>query len=85
MVLAGVSLARWPPRQRQTVYAVAISASMLFMIYARTADGKRSQIRAVADAYFLKYSIPSLKRQKDPRLASLLGKCDDSSVLGICK
>jgi hypothetical protein len=85
MVLAGVSLAKWPPRQRQTVYAVAISASMLFMISARTADGKRSQIRAVADAYFLKYSIPSLKRQKDPRLASLLEKCHDSSVLGICK
>jgi hypothetical protein len=85
MVLAGAYLARWSPRQRQTGYAIAISASMLFMLCARPADGKRSRTRAVADAYFLKYSIPSLKEKKDPRLASLLGECHDRSVLGICK
>jgi hypothetical protein len=84
MVLAGVYLARWSPRQRQAGYAVAICASLLFMGCARTADGKGSRMRAVADAYFLKYSVPSLKEKKDPRLASLLNACGDSSVQGGC-
>ena len=85
MVLAGVYLARWSPRQRQAGYAVAIAASLLFMGCARPADGKSSRVRAVADAYFLKYSVRSLKAKKNPRLASLLGECHDSSVLGGCK
>jgi hypothetical protein len=85
MVLAGVYLARWSPRQRQAGYAVAISASLLFMCCARPAEVKSSRISAIADAYFLKYSVPALKEKKDPRLASLLGDCHDSSVLGVCK
>jgi hypothetical protein len=84
LVLAGVYLARWSPRQRQVCYAVAIAASLVFMGCARTAEGKSSRIRAVADAYFLKYSVPSLKEKKNPRLASLLDACGDSSVQGGC-
>jgi hypothetical protein len=84
MVLAGVYLARWSRRQRQAGYAVAICASLLFMGCARPADGKSSRIRAVADAYFMKYSVPSLKEKKDLRLASLLDACGDSSVQGGC-
>lgn len=85
MILAGVYLAKWSAKRRLTGYAVAISASLIFMICARPADGRPSKTRAVADAYFFKYSVPSLKGQKDPRLASLLGACNDSSVLGVCR
>ncbi|HEY2469680.1 MAG TPA: hypothetical protein VGI45_17815 [Terracidiphilus sp.] len=85
MILAGVYLAKWSPKKRDITYALAICVSMIFMICGHTAVGKRSESRAVADAYFLKYSVPSLKEQSDPRLASLLGACDDKSVRGICK
>jgi hypothetical protein len=85
MVLAGVYLANRPPATQRTIYAVATCASVLFMISARPADGKHSKLRAVADAYFVRYSVPSLKEQRDPRLAKLLGACHDSSVAGVCK
>jgi hypothetical protein len=85
MVLAGVYLANRPPAAQQTVYAVAICASMLFMILAHPSQGRPSKPRAVADAYFVRYSVPSLKEQKDPRLARLLDACHDSTVVGICK
>jgi hypothetical protein len=39
----------------------------------------------VTDAYFVRYSVPSLKEQRDPRLARLLGACHDQSVMGVCK
>jgi hypothetical protein len=80
-----VYLASRPPATQQTIYAVAISASMLFMILARPANGTPSKLRAVADAYFIRYSVPSLKGQRDPRLARLLGACHDESVMGVCK
>ena len=85
MVLAGVYLASRPPAAQRTIYAVAISASMLFMILARPASGTPSRLRAVTDAYFVRYSVPSLKEQRDPRLARLLGACHDQSVMGVCK
>lgn len=85
MILGGTYLATWSAKIRQSAYAFAVCASMFFMIYARPADGKTSKIRAVADAYFLKYSVPSLKEQRDPRLAILLGACDDSTVRGPCR
>ena len=85
MVLAGERLAKWPDGRRRLGYAAAICASVLFMLCARTVDGTASKMRAVADAYFLKYSVPSLREQRDPRLASLLGACGDSSVRGICR
>jgi hypothetical protein len=74
MVSAGAYLTGLSPRRRRVGYGVAIVTSALFMSFARTAEGKPSPIRAVADAYFLKYSVPSLKEKKDPRLASLLGR-----------
>lgn len=85
MVLAGGYLASRPPATQRTIYAVAISASMFFMILARPANGKPSKLRAVTDAYFVRYSVPSLKEQRDPRLARLLGACHDQSVMGVCK
>jgi hypothetical protein len=85
MVLAGVYLASRPPATQRTIYAVAISASMLFMILARPANGTPSKLRAVTDAYFVRYSVRSLKEQRDPRLARLLGACHDQSVMGVCK
>jgi hypothetical protein len=85
MLLAGVHLANRPPVTQRTIYAVAISASILFMILARPADGKPSKLRAVTDAYFVRYSVPSLKKQRDPRLARLLGVCQDPTVVGVCK
>ena len=85
MVLAGVYLASRPPATQRTIYAVAIMASMLFMILARPANGTPSKLRAVADAYLVRYSVPSLKGQRDPRLARLLGACHDQSVMGVCK
>ena len=85
MVLAGVYLASRPPATQRTIYAVAILASMLFMILARPANGTPSKLRAVTDAYFVRYSVPSLKEQRDPRLARLLGACHDQSVMGVCK
>jgi hypothetical protein len=84
-VLAGVHLASRPPATQRTIYAVAIAASVLFMILARPATGKPSKLRAVTDAYFVRYSVPSLKQQRDPRLASLLGACHDQSVAGVCR
>jgi hypothetical protein len=85
MVLAGVYLPSRPPATQRTIYAVAILASMLFMILARPANGTPSKLRAVTDAYFVRYSVPSLKEQRDPRLARLLGACHDQSVMGVCK
>jgi hypothetical protein len=85
MILAGTYLEEWSAKRRHSVYAVAICASILFMLCARPADEKTSTARAVADAYFLKYSVPALRDQKDPRLASLLGACNDSEVRGVCR
>jgi hypothetical protein len=84
-VLAGVYLADRPPATQRGIYAVAVCASVLFMILARPADGKPSKLRAVTDAYFIRYSVPSLKEQRDPRLARLLGACQDQSVVGVCQ
>jgi hypothetical protein len=85
MVLAGVYLAHRPPATQRTIYALAICASVLFMIFARPADPEPSKLRAVADAYFVRYSVPSLKEQRDPRLAKLLGACHDTSIQGVCR
>jgi Gpi18-like mannosyltransferase len=85
MVLAGVYLANRPAVTQRTIYAVAICASVLFMVLARPANGKSSKLRAVTDAYFVRYSVPSLKQQSDPRLAKLLGACHDQTVVGVCK
>jgi hypothetical protein len=84
IVLAGVALAKWSPAQQRASLVAAVCASLIFMIAARPIDTKGSKVRAVADAYFLKYSIDALKEQKDPRLASLLGACNDPNVRGIC-
>ena len=85
MILAGTYIEEWSAKARHSVYAAAICSSMLFMLCARPADENTSKARAVADAYFLKYSIPALREQKDPRLASLLAACSDRDVRGICK
>jgi hypothetical protein len=85
MVLAAVYLANRPPATQRMIYAVAACASVLFMISARPANGKPSQVRAVLDAYFVRYSVPSLKEQRDPRLAKLLDACNDATVAGICR
>jgi hypothetical protein len=85
MVLAGVYLANRPLVIQRTIYAVAICASVLFMILARPATGKPSTLRAVTDAYFVRYSVLSLKEQRDPRLAKLLGACHDQTVEGVCR
>jgi hypothetical protein len=85
MVLAGVYLANRPPATQRTIYAVAICASVLFMFLARPADRPPSKFRAVADAYLVRYSVPSLKEQRDPRLAKLLGACHDTSIQGVCR
>lgn len=85
MVLAGIYLASRPLPIQRRIYAVAISASVLFMIFARPANGKPSTLRAVTDAYFVRYSVPSLKEQRDPRLAKLIGACHDKGVAGVCK
>jgi hypothetical protein len=85
MVLAGVYLANRSPTTQRAIYVIATCASLLFMILARPADGNPSTLRAVTDAYFVRYSVPSLKEQRDPRLAKLLGACHDSAVQGVCK
>ena len=43
MVLAGIYLGTWPAKTRDTAYAVAVGASLLFMIFARPVDGKASK------------------------------------------
>jgi hypothetical protein len=85
MLLAGEFLARGPVRRGQAVLGAAICGSLLFMFAARTVSSSGSRAKAVADAYFLKYSVPSMKARKDPRLAALLGACGDADVLGICR
>jgi hypothetical protein len=85
IVLAGVYLSRWSPATQRTIYAVATCASILFMTAAHPAQGRPSTIRAVVDAYFFRYSVPSLKEQRDPRLAKLLDACHDSTVQGVCR
>ena len=55
------------------------------MVAAYPAGSNPSTLRAVIDAYFVRYSVPSLKEQKDPQLAKLLGACRDSSVQGVCQ
>lgn len=85
MVLAGMHLANRSLATQRAIYAIATCASLLLMILARPADGNPSTLRAVTDAYFVRYSVPSLKEQRDPRLAKLLGACHDSAVQGVCK
>lgn len=85
IVLAGVVLAKWSPTLQRASLVTAACASLIFMIVAHPVDTKGSRARAVADAYFLKYSIHAIKEHQDPRLASLLGACNDPSVRGICK
>lgn len=85
MILAGEYLARRPTKAARATLLFAICASLVFMLAARTVATNGSRARAVADAYFLKYSVPSLKEHKDPRLAALLGACKDADVLGICR
>jgi hypothetical protein len=85
MVLAGVYLANRPPATQRTIYVAATCASVIFMFLARPADGPPSKIRAVTDAYLVRYSVPSLKEQRDPRLAKLLGACHDTSIQGVCR
>jgi hypothetical protein len=85
MVLAGVYLANRPPATQRTIYVAATCASALFMFLARPADGPPSKIRAVTDAYLVRYSVPSLKEQRDPRLAKLLGACHDTGIQGVCR
>jgi len=85
MILASVFLANWSPAQQRASLVSAVCASLIYMIVARPVDPRASKARAVADAYFLKYSIHALKGQKDPRLASLLGACNDPDVHGICR
>ena len=85
LVLAGVYLADRPLVTQRTIYAVAVCASVLFMMFARPANREPSTLRAVVDAYFVRYSVPSLKEQKDPRLAKLVGACHDQTVAGVCK
>ena len=85
VVLADVYLRAQPPAIQRAIYAIATCASLLFMISARPANGSPSTLRAVTDAYFVRYSVPSLKEQRDSRLAELLGACRDSTVQGGCK
>jgi hypothetical protein len=85
MVLAGIYLADRRFARPRMFYGAAISASLLFMILARPADGKPSSLRAVFDSYFVRYSVPSLKEQRDPRLAKLLDACHDATVVGVCR
>jgi hypothetical protein len=85
MLLAGNYLQDRRPAIQRTIYAVAVCASLLFMVAARPAQGTPSKLRAVVDAYFVRYSVPSLKEQRDPRLAELLNDCKDSTVRGVCQ
>lgn len=85
MILAEIYPAKWTAKRKEILYAVALCMSAIFMVCGHTAHQTRSRVRAVADAYFLKYSVPSLHEQDDPRLASLLGACNDKSVHGVCK
>jgi hypothetical protein len=85
MVLAGLYVANQRPVTQRAIYAIAVCASVLFMVSARPADGKPSTLRAVADAYFVRYSVPSLKAQRGPRLAKLLDACKDPTLKGVCR
>lgn len=85
LLLAGEYLSNRKPLTQLTCYALTACVSVLFMFSARPADGKVSRFQAVTDAYFVRYSVSSLKQQRAPRLATLLDKCDDSSVRGVCQ
>jgi hypothetical protein len=85
MLLAGQYLERWTIWRQQAALVIAIFASLSFMFAARTVPVNGSRVGAVADAYFLKYSVSALKKQQDPRLAALLGACHAPDVRGICK
>jgi len=61
MVLAALFLEEKRFALRQHVCPLAAAASLLFMVTARTSD-RPSKPRAVADAYLLQYSVPSLKQ-----------------------
>jgi hypothetical protein len=80
MLLAGLFLEEVRPSLRQSTYAVAIAASLIFMLTARPSN-EPSKMHAVADAYLLQYSVPSLKRAKTLRLAKLLGACHEEGVI----
>ena len=85
MILASVFLAKWSSTKQRASFVAAVCASLFFMIAARPFNTKGSKTIAVADAYFLKYSVPALKQENDPRLAGLLGACNDPDVRGVCR
>jgi hypothetical protein len=58
---------------RSAIYSCAIAASLLFIFLAHPVE-PNSKPKAIFDAYFLKYSVWSLKHQYGPALSSLLGR-----------
>jgi hypothetical protein len=69
---------------RSAVYSCAITASLLFIFLAHPIE-PNSKPKAFLDAYFMKYSVWSLKHQYAPTLSDLLGVCVQKDVLGACK
>lgn len=84
MILAGLFLEQKNTAVQRVWFATAIATSLLFMFTARPSD-KPSKSRAIVDAYFVRFSVPSIKQHRARRLAELLGACHDSTIRGGCR
>jgi hypothetical protein len=84
LIIVGFFLRDLAKPLRSAVYSCAITASLLFIFLAHPIE-PNSKPKAILDAYFMKYSVWSLKHQYGPTLSSLLGVCGQKDVLGTCK
>lgn len=84
LLIVGFLLCDLAKPLRSAVYSCAITASLLFMFLAHPIE-PNSKPKALLDAYFMKYSVWSLKHQYGPTLSDLLGVCGQKDVLGACK
>jgi hypothetical protein len=74
LIAVGYMLQDWSPRSRRACYLATITASFLFMFFARPTAGT-GKGAAVVNAYVFPFTRWSLEHQYKPRLAVLLGAC----------
>ena len=84
LLIVGFLLCELAKPLRTAVYSCAITASLLFIFLAHPIE-PNSKPKAFLDAYFIKYSVWSLKHQYGPTLSDLLGVCGQKDVFGACK
>ena len=82
LIIAGFVIREMPRLRQMILSSAALLCSLLFLLAGRPIEpGHKSQ--AVADAYFMKYTVWSLQHQYAPTLTDLMGEADEKARGGI--